>query len=37
VSAQHRGEVSAVELVDEAIARIEALNPRLNIVVAAAF
>ena len=31
------GDVSAVELVDEAIARIEALNPRLNIVVATAF
>ena len=28
---------SAVELVDEAIARIEAVNPRLNIVVATDF
>ena len=37
VSALRRGDVSAVELVDEAIARIEALNPRLNIVVATAF
>ena len=37
MSAQRRGDVSAVELVDEAIARIEALNPRLNIVVATAF
>ena len=37
VSAQRRGEGSAVELVDEAVARIEALNPRLNIVVATAF
>ena len=37
VSALRRGDVSAVELVDEAIARIEALNPRLNIVVATDF
>ena len=37
VSALSRGEVSAVELVDEAIARIEALNPRFNIVVATDF
>ena len=36
-SALRRGDVSAVELVDEAIARIEALNPRLNIVVATAY
>ena len=36
-AALRRGDVSAVELVDEAIARIEALNPRLNIVVATAF
>ena len=37
VSALRRGDVSAVELVDEAVARIEALNPRLNIVVATDF
>ena len=37
VSALRRGDVSSVELVDEAIARIEALNPRLNIVVASDF
>ena len=37
VSALRRGDVKAVELVDEAIARIEALNPRLNIVVATDF
>ena len=37
VAALRGGEVSAVEFVDEAIARIEALNPRLNIVVATAF
>ena len=37
VSAQRRGDVSSIELVDEAIAPIEALNPRLNIVVATAF
>ena len=37
VSALRGGDVSAVELVDEAIARIEALNPRLNIVVATDF
>ena len=37
VSALRRGDVSAVELVDEAIARIEALNPHLNIVVATDF
>ena len=32
-----RGDVSALELVDEAIARIEALNPTLNCVVFEAF
>ena len=37
VSALRRGDVSAVELVDEAVARIEAMNPRLNIVVATDF
>ncbi len=37
VSALRRGEVSAVELVDGAIARIEGLNPRFNIVVATDF
>ena len=37
LSALRRGDVSAVELVDDAIARIEALNPRLNIVVATDF
>ena len=37
VSALRRGDVSAVEHVDEAVARIEALNPRLNIVVATDF
>ena len=37
VSALRRGDVSSVELVDEAIARIEASNPRLNIVVASDF
>ena len=37
MSALRRGDVSAVELVDGAVARIEALNPRLNIVVATDF
>ncbi len=37
VSTLRRGDLSAVELVDEAIVRIEALNPRLNIVVATSF
>ena len=37
VAALCRGDVSSVELVDEAIARIEALNPRFNIVVATDF
>ena len=37
VSALRRRDVSAVELVDEAIARIESANPRLNIVVATDF
>ncbi|MEQ8234195.1 MAG: amidase [Gammaproteobacteria bacterium] len=32
-----RGEVTALELVDEAIARIEALNPRLNAIVYAMY
>ena len=33
----HRGEVSPVELVEAAIERIEALNPRLNAVITMAF
>ena len=33
----HRGEASPVELVEAAIARIEALNPRLNAVITTAF
>lgn len=36
-AALRRGDASSVELVDEAIARIEALNPRFNIVVATDF
>ena len=37
VAALRRDDVSSVELVDQAIARIEAANPRLNIVVATSF
>ena len=37
VAALRRGDISSVELVDEAIARIEVLNPRFNIVVATDF
>lgn len=37
VAALRRGDASSVELVDEAIERIEALNPRFNIVVASDF
>ncbi|MXZ54246.1 MAG: amidase [Acidimicrobiaceae bacterium] len=37
VAALCRGDVSSVELIDEAIARIETLNPRFNIVVATDF
>ena len=37
VSALRRGDVSSIELVDAAIARIEAVNPRFNIVVASDF
>lgn len=37
VAALRRGDVSSVELIDEAIARIEATNPGFNIVVASDF